>query len=296
LWEAGGLTEALRQAAEDTDWPSGVEQRMRLMGPHEQPPQLFDPPSGCRNNVASGSPAGSCVREGAGQSMGAGESTGEGSPVAVVVGDSVAVSWIPAVETALPGWTVYGMGFANCPAFPIEVGSGGFEADCTAAQQTMKDFVSTVDADLVISSAAQSSLDRLTSGHTRPAAAEAWETAIADFVAGMPDREVVILGNPPAGTQPGECMAAGSTPQSCATDLGSLWEAKASAERAAAQDAGAAYVDPSPWMCTQDGRCPAYADGTPFRFDGAHLTHEASARLGGVLADELTAAGVAVGG
>jgi len=285
-WNIDQLHAAVAQAEIDDSWPAEVEQRMRLMGPHEQPPQLFDPPSGCRNNVASSAPAASCLREGQAQ----------GAPVAVVVGDSVAVSWVPAVEAALPEWTVHAMGFANCPAIPARVGTDGFDEECAQAQQAMRDFITSVDADLVITSAAQSSLARLTSGASGTEAAEEWESAIGDFVAATRSRNVVILGNPPAGVRPADCLAEEAGPQGCTADVGALWDSKAAAERrgtqrAAAQGADIVYIDPAPWMCTGQGRCPAYADGTPFRFDGAHLTHEASVRLGGVLAQALKDAG-----
>ncbi|PPF34313.1 acyltransferase family protein [Pseudoclavibacter sp. AY1H1] len=237
----------------------------------------MDTEVGCRNSVSS-SEALVCERAASG---------GE-TRTAVVVVDSVAISWIPAVEQALPGWRVLGFGYAACPAVLAPVGSGERGEQCAAAQQRMLDFVAAEAPDLVLTSSAQSSLAGLSSGARADAALDEWQLGVEAFTteAAASGAQVVVIGNPPAGLNPQECVTRATGPLACTSSLQESTLAKAQAEASAVDAAGGRYVDVIDWFCSH-GSCPMLIDDTVLRYDGAHLTNDASASFGRVLAESL---------
>jgi hypothetical protein len=229
--------------------------------------------TGCRNSVEVVVPQ-KCARAG-----------GAGGKTAVVVGDSVALSWIPAVEVALPGWNVLGMGFSSCPAIPVRFSES--TEKCTAAQAAMQQYISDSHADLVITSGAMSSLDRLASGAINEAAAQEWAAGVSQFITQNAPAPVFVLGSPPAGADPAGCATNVSGPKTCLTTVDPKWNAKTDAEQIASAASGGSYVDVHDWFCTANDQCPIMIDGVTLRFDGAHLTYLASLSFGSVLAAAL---------
>lgn len=83
--------------------------------------------------------------------------------------------------------------------------------------------------------------------------------------------DVVLLGAPPRAGNLQECVTRLSDPADCTQPVSEQWRAVSAAERAAAQAAGATYVDPEGSFCA-GGRCPAVGGSTPVYTDGRHLT------------------------
>lgn len=210
---------------------------------------------------------------------------------AVVLGDSIAASWLPALESALAGWRIVAMTFQSCPAVDVTVdeasGRRGFRSECDAARAAAVSRALAEHPDLVVLSSALGSFERVV-GSADPA--DAWRTGTVDAIralSGVP--RTLIIEAPPEGPAPADCALRVLSPATCETTPTAEWEAKSAAEADGVRDAvvelpGAAFVSTRAWFCAPSGVCPIFADGTPIRVDRGHLTADYARRLGDVLA------------
>lgn len=219
--------------------------------------------------------------------------------VAVVLGDDVAVSWLPGIRAALEprGWQVQALTYQGCPASTIWVMAAGAKPDsegdalthsCADHQQWAQTRIESIKPDLVIFASGENTLDRLATGAHGVDAQHLWQIAVTDSVNRLREDvgRTVVLGPPPEGTDIRRCDTAQS-PSECTFTISATWQRMSSADRAAASATGAAYVDTSRWFCDEAGRCPAFVDGTIVRADGVHLTADYSRRLAPLLAGTL---------
>jgi peptidoglycan/LPS O-acetylase OafA/YrhL len=218
--------------------------------------------------------------------------------VAVVIGDSIAVSWMPAVIGALAprGWRIVGLGIESCPITTVtvneQVGDSAFPAACDAARARAIAVARALGPDLVIMSSALGSMERLASGAGGEAAQSAWTTGTAASIAALStgsDR-IAVVESPPESLPISDCATRVAGPQTCAYRPSETWFRKTSSERRAASDADTAtvaFVSTSDWFCTASFRCPAFAGGVPIKVDNGHLSAQYSARLGQALAVRL---------
>ena len=227
--------------------------------------------------------------------------------VAVVVGDSIALSWMPAVVEALgPGWRVLGLGIGSCSTIEARFGSGGgddgFSEACARSRQDLVDFVDRTAPELVVTSSSAAGIERLTSGATGVAAEAEWRRATAAAVQGLSGARagaaapaggqagtrVVVLGAPPRGASPVACATRATGAALCAAPLEARATATARAEAAGVADAVAAgvdavWVDVTPWFTTSDGLVPVTAGPLLVRWDSQHLTAAMSRSLAGLV-------------
>ena len=233
--------------------------------------------------------------------------SGVGEHTALVVGDSIALSWVPAVERALgSGWKVGALGLQGCPSASAPVRElrdrGTFVEDCARARGVDLAAVAAAKPDLILMSSGIGSLRALDSGSTGAAAADEWRQATLHSIesvrsAGVP---VVVIGNPPEGKRPADCAVRVAGPDRCTAAMSADTISKRDAERSAVADAVAAgmtavYVDPDAWFCTAGGSCPVGAGGQIIRIDASHLTAGYSRSLGTLLRSALIAARVVPG-
>nr|WP_243862549.1 SGNH hydrolase domain-containing protein [Frigoribacterium faeni] len=239
--------------------------------------------------------------------------------VAVVVGDSIALSWMPAVVDALgPGWRVLGLGIGSCSVIEARYGSGGgddgFPEACARSRQDLDDFVDRTAPELVVTSSSAAGIERLTSGATGVAAEAEWRRGTAAAVerlsggaagaaagaeAGDGTRagaragaRVVLLGAPPRGASPAACATRPTRAALCSTSLEPRAAATARAEAAGVADAVAAgadavRVDVTPWFTTSGGLVPVTAGPLLVRSDTQHLTARMSRSLAGLVGPHL---------
>lgn len=274
LWaDPAALSHALDAAVQAGAWPA-LAPSLNVLSSADQAPQMHMK-TGCRNSVGATAPN-ICST-----------SDGPREKTALVLGDSVAMSWMPAVEESLDldEWRVVGLGFASCPAVLAPVGSPA----CTSDQERMFAYAEELKPDLIFLSSAQSSIEKLSSGATGSAAVAEWKAASTAALLRMKaiGSEVVLISNPPAGADPRECANRLSGPQRCLTSTTDAWFDKSEAEQSAAQISGATYIDASSWVCNSEDLCPLYVGSTPIRFDQGHLTGQFSRQLGPVLAAHL---------
>jgi peptidoglycan/LPS O-acetylase OafA/YrhL len=223
---------------------------------------------------------------------------------AIVLGDSISMAWVPAVQGALgSGWQVGALGLVACPAASAEVkdslGRGTFVQDCASARQA--DLAAAVAAkpDLIVMSSAVGSLRFLASGNTRDAAGDEWRQAMLRSIesvrsAGVP---VIVLGNPPEGRRPADCADRVFGPERCTVPITADIGLKRSAEEGAVRDAvadgmTAAYVDVVPWFCTGDGLCPVGVGDMIIRIDASHMTAAFAASLANVVRSAFDETGI----
>ena len=314
LPSADQRTQQIRAALAASAWPEPTRMQLDRLFSLQGPEAMLAKAPGCRNSVLqtsptlicgepddAGGPAGGGTSQGgAGPGEGAGPSdeSGQGSE-ALVVGDSVALSWVPAVQTAarLTGWRLRAVGFANCPLVDVPVSNWArdpaFAQGCAARRAELIALIGERRPAVVILSSAQGAMvsSRLELG----AAAEAWQAGLERTlaaVAALPEPpRVVVLSNPPVVVHPLTCSNRLSSPASCISEVGADYAAKASAERAAvAKFSNACFVDTASWLC-EDGRCPAFIGDQIVRLDGVHLTEAAARAVGTMLIDSASSRG-----
>lgn len=192
---------------------------------------------------------------------------------AVVVGDSIAISWMPGIRDALPRWRVQGIGLSNCPFADVDVTLNvADQAErCGDDYDEIIDQIVDMRPDMVIASSAEFSINMLASGATEEAATEEWRDGVADWARRLKPSgaELVVLSPMPAGAEPSACYTTVAGPADCVTEsISPLWFMKSDAESGVP---GVSYVDTRSWFCV-GSKCPIFAAGTTMRWDSAHLT------------------------
>ncbi len=220
-----------------------------------------------------------------------------GSPLAtkraVLVGDSMAISYLPALRAELEprGWKIAVLTRNQCPnpLLPLfrDRPSEPF-VQCDLHKRFVAEQVALLRPQLVIMSSAITLLDQQVSeprGGGRFASWSAGTTAALQALS-APGREVVVIGPPPRAGNLQSCVTRVSAPVDCTEPLSADWRGLRAAERTGAERAGAAYVDVEPLFCA-DGRCPAVVGSTPVYTDGRHLTQAYARRIAPYLATDL---------
>ncbi len=207
---------------------------------------------------------------------------GSGPKTAVLLGDSVAISWLPGLRAALEpqGYRIHVLTRRQCSlGAPDPAVSPGCRAHLDRVLAAARD----LRPDLVLASGSYRAAARA----LEPADATAWERQLGSRLRPLaaPGRRVVVLGAPPQSGNLQSCATRVSSTEDCVRQVADVWSALAEADRAGAQAAGARYVDVRDWFCARD-RCPPVLDGTPVAFDGTHLTAAHSRRLALLLREE----------
>ena len=217
--------------------------------------------------------------------------------IAVILGDSHATAYLPAIRAALEpeGWQIHVLNRGQCPIADVAVHKWGESAafvECDTHRAWAESEVQRLKPQLVLGAAAQiSTIERLQSGN-------AGEDALAEWSAGLDeaykrfgewDFPVAIIGDVPRANcgdsqfLPSECRAASTLP---GADLLRI-------ERAAAARAGLVFIDSTGWFCSLEALiCPTQVGSTLVRADGDHLTGNYSSRLGNVMRRALQDAGL----
>lgn len=205
---------------------------------------------------------------------------------AVVLGDSVATSWVPALEGALgPEWSIAIRTWGGCGAAdPAAMGGAAppWDPPCAEARAAALAEVDRERPDLVVVS---SGLNRYrTRAGATADAAEAWRAGMAATLDRLSRSAgaVVVLAPPPLGAE-----SCGPADGACSRELAGDWIAMSRAEARAAAATGSGYVSTRDWFCTTAGECPWIVDGTLVRADAVHLTQRFAERLAVVVRSAL---------
>ncbi|WP_306425521.1 acyltransferase family protein [Micrococcus luteus] len=215
---------------------------------------------------------------------------GDGPRHAMLVGDSVALAWTPAVHRALgPAWTLTVVGVASCAPWDAEHGARwgdpAFVGQCARSRDAVDRLVEDTAPDLVIASGAQGGY-LLQPG---PELWGAWAEGAAEAISQWrtSGAEVVALGSPPPAADLRTCVLRIGDTHDCLTSWSPETPEVASSLEAGAERAGVPYIDVRPWFCTVEGKCPAAVSGMVVRTDPTHITAAYAESLGDVLRTEL---------
>jgi len=193
--------------------------------------------------------------------------------VAVLMGDSVAISWLPAlrVAAAQAGWRIHVLTRRQCPNPALTAGSTrAVSASCSQHQGWAAEQVLALRPELLV-----------LSNRYGGATPEQWREGTAATLARLApaDARTVVLSPPPETGNLQQCHTRLSEPSQCTKPISNEYRAFTAAEKAAATKAGARFVDTRSWFCARD-LCPAVIDGAPVHWDGRHLSAPYSRFLG----------------
>ncbi|MCI2956150.1 acyltransferase [Agromyces atrinae] len=223
---------------------------------------------------------------------------GSGAPTktAVVLGDSIATSWLPAVIGALEprGYQVRALTKQGCPVAQAAVYPSGQSTEVYAAcadhQAWATDRVAEIQPDLIILSDSFLSIRRLVSEAEGGAAQAEWEGAFGAAIDALPaGTSKVALMAPPGSENLQECYTPISKPSDCVRPIMEDWFILRDAESAVAAEKGVTFIDTRDWFCLGD-RCPSFVGTAAVYADSGHLTGTYSARLAPVLEQALATA------
>lgn len=215
--------------------------------------------------------------------------------LAVIVGDSIAVAWIPTVRSALEakGWTVGVLAMVGCPFIDASSQNSdeGLQAACPAQKATALRVIQEQKPALVIAS---NSYGIKFDGQTDAASnLELREGGLSSYFKTVSSSagQLVVLSPPPGAKNPVECATPFSSPGDCATTVSEDWMAVLEAERSATKQSGGLFIDTRPWFCAGTS-CPAFVGKTTVRRDGVHITENYAKMIAPQLSAALTAGGV----
>lgn len=208
-----------------------------------------------------------------------------GAPrVLAVIGDSVAISWLPGLRKAAAreGWRIHVLTRSQCPAAAIPGGtSRAVSVSCAEHQRWAASEAVRIGADLIVISSRY--------GGATPAQWLGGMSTTLQRVAPAGAR-TVILSPPPDTGSIQRCRDLGLPPSRCALPVSSSYAGFSDAERTAAARYGVRFVDTRRWFCV-NGICPALVSGLPVHYDGKHLSAAYSRRLRPHLEDALEPVG-----
>ena len=198
---------------------------------------------------------------------------------AVVLGDSIAMSWMPGIRAALPTWRVHAVGLGNCPFAALEIKLEIAEQDrrCHDDYDAIIDHVIEMQPDIVIGSSLEYGIDYLESGAKDTAAVAEWQDGVAQWARMLKPSgaDLVILSPPRA--PPTRANASPVLPS------------RVTAPRPVSIRCGQTRVKPkatspppdtsTPGRGSASRRCPVFAAGTTMRWDSVRLTASYSSFL-----------------
>jgi hypothetical protein len=202
---------------------------------------------------------------------------------AMVVGDSMAAAWFPALRDSLlgQGYRLEVYYLVGCPAalVPIHKHSVGAprNEECDAFREDVAARVASIGPDVTVVASAWRQQELALSGATGADLEREWRDgtlAALDRLARTSGRTVVIDAPPGAGRIQ-ECLTAVSAPQDCERPIEALaaQAGRVNADAVAGLTAlgmNVTHVDVARWFCLPAGVCPAYYSDMPVYTDGTH--------------------------
>lgn len=212
------------------------------------------------------------------------------SKVAVIIGDSTAISYAPAIRASLEprGYEVRIMTMAECPAIDISVmtQTGASYPACDRFREKVYALLAAVHPELIIATSSEDSAGRL-AGHPK-SAGTVWAEAVGKTLSRLVPltQRLVILDPPPFGQTPSSCATRNGSPLQCMVRPDAPYLAMSRAVDEAGVP-GVTHIKVLSWFCAANLQCPAFIGGTPVFVDAAHLTGTMSKSLGPLLSESL---------
>lgn len=208
---------------------------------------------------------------------------------AAVLGDSYAISYMPAIRAGLgKRYRIQQLTMLECPVWdsPTNRFSGAPYPECTDYRHWTWQEVAREHPDLLVLSSAWGDVATLASRATGQAALDEVEAGLTRSLRRLVPLagRVVILAPPPGSPDLQTCVTAFGSPDDCERDVPSTWFYVTDLEKRVAAKLGVDYVDTLDWFCVDD-HCPGFVGTTPVYADGGHLTPQYSTQLAGLLGD-----------
>ncbi|WP_049830453.1 acyltransferase family protein [Arthrobacter sp. RIT-PI-e] len=215
---------------------------------------------------------------------------------AVVVGDSMATTWVDPLRTAFtagPGWEFTSLGTSGCTFTEplIRNPNPRTMAACEGRKAEAVEAVIALEPDVVF--IANTYEARYLEGAEEPLTPQEWQDAMTAMVERFEGAagQVVFLAPPPLFTDIQDCYSRFVSPSYCAGTVEEQWSTFAAAERELAAGMGALFLDPTPWFCAEQW-CPSYVGGVPVKRDAVHMSPEYQEKIAPALRAELQRRGI----
>lgn len=211
----------------------------------------------------------------------------EAAKTVVVLGDSMAISYVPGIRAALEpmGYKVLVYTVQQCPAEAVSV----LKADksphpqCAEFRRWALGEIRDTKPDLVIMTSNHGAL--MADGSSGDASIPKWSAGAKETFAALQGaaKRAVVLPPPPGGKSLDACATRVSRPADCLSSVHS-GNGIVAAVKAEADAARIEFVDTTPWFCAM-GSCPAFVGTTPVYADASHLTAAYSTSLAPLIAE-----------
>ncbi|MDR6174428.1 peptidoglycan/LPS O-acetylase OafA/YrhL [Nocardioides zeae] len=191
-----------------------------------------------------------------------------------VVGDSIAVNYVPLLVGALPeGWSLTSLGAYGCPFTDLlsEHPDAAIVDGCEQRKADVVDAVEELRPDVLV--VADMYAPRTEVGEEGTITPERWAESTRTQLGEVADAvgRTVVLAPPPSDVNIDECYNLLSSPVDCVSKVRGQWSGMHDAEAAMAEEMGATYVDSRDWFCAED-RCPAFVGDTLVKVDLVHFS------------------------
>jgi hypothetical protein len=204
---------------------------------------------------------------------------GSGHHVAALVGDSVAVSWLPGLLRALPGWRIHVLTYNACPFgeldtyAPATATRAKLYAACTRHHTWVQAQLRALHPAMIIASDGWDAYRNGRIAYVSQGPVAVWQSAAEESLGAFRaiTSHVVVLAPNPRLPRPQPCESHAVMPGHCSLAPSSGRILTMAAESQAAATTDVRYVDTTGWFCVEDD-CPAVIDRIPVDWDGEHLT------------------------
>lgn len=213
-----------------------------------------------------------------------------GAQKVAVIGDSVAMSWGPAIRNAYPDAEITMYGKEDCPYVDLNV-----SASCTAYHELIWQRFALNRPSTVFVSASDSAIGVIDGSPNDAVLSADWSAAVQSQVTRITQLAdtAIVLSAPVAGADLSTCATLVNFPIDCFSIITPQRQQMTAATAYGVASVNfpvvtrAVYVDSASWFCASDGRCPPLFAGVPIRADAEHLTDSYSTRLAPNLAGTL---------
>ncbi|MCC9144283.1 MULTISPECIES: acyltransferase family protein [unclassified Arthrobacter] len=215
---------------------------------------------------------------------------------AVVVGDSIAMTWVSPLREALGSdndWDVTSLGTFGCTFTDLLIENPEPEVvqACEGRKSQAIAAIKELQPDVVF--IANTYEPRFPAFWNRPMTPQEWQGSMDTMLqrfGGSVDR-VVFLAPPPLYTDITDCYSKMAQPSYCAGTIDPQWRTFATAEMELADTVGASFVNPELWFCAEDW-CPSFVGTTPTKRDLVHMTPAYQVKVAPALRAELLDQGI----
>ena len=259
-----GLQQELARAVTSTSWPTLSPSIDDVLRHNTEPKGVND----CGTQTLSGA---ACVW---------GNKAARNT--AVLAGDSIAISWMPAlIELYGHGdWNLRMLAKYGCP-FTDRSGAGDSAACIQHRAEVAAEIAATPPTLLIVAN------NYPDSGRN----AAPWGAQLASMLTKARGAgSTVVIAPPPHSADVKSCYRPTSSPLDCLSTADGWYGQIVGVERQDVMATGVAYAETEPLFCTAQAACPSFAGNTPTKLDAVHPTVAYATKLAPALAEAIALA------